>query len=313
MRILAIILLFSASVMAKQPFTTEDFIKKHNLNLPEITSDLLDTSKHIHRSDLWEYFYLGKTDKLDSVFNYRTLQAYHDIKHYQIYEHSNDSTFVERFSIAQDNFDTTSHSKRIVTENGLVEKSTDLKRNCTWYHKRQPWANQKIYELSQCPGDSAPRGQVIDYKDHGDYIEAIETYKGKVDSNTIRRFYFTNFDSVVADYIVKSFHGPRLMSLYRYTKQHKMRTAYHFNFYDTLNLVTRMAHYEYDEKNRVSRIYNFYIISRSDPAKGYKMTNYTNVEYDSLGRKTKETTWVVPNPEYDKIVPKETDKKNKKE
>ena len=54
-------------------------------------------------------------------------------------------------------------------------------------------------------------GQVFNNKKHDEYIESIETYQGKIDSNSIRRYYLTPFDSVVADLMVMKGKNPLLL------------------------------------------------------------------------------------------------------
>ena len=303
MRVFTVLLILISISAAKKPFTPDYFINKHNLKLPEITGEMLDISNHTHRSDLWEYFYVGTADTLDSVYNFRTLQAYHDSKHFEIYSYSLDTTIINIFSIAQDNGDTTNKRLQKITENGKRVISIDLKRNCTWYHKKNEWG-KRIYEKLKCPGDKKPRGQEFEYTDHGEYIEAIPFKRGKVDSNNIRRYYFTAYNSIVADYLVEKQKTPFLVELHLY-KDKKPATVYEFSIFDTLHPIVNIYHYTYNKAGKQQKNYFLTAVDWKNPKKGYELANYTEYEYDTLGRKVKASTWVVPDPEYDTIVPRE--------
>ncbi|MBD3344449.1 MAG: hypothetical protein GF401_05250 [Chitinivibrionales bacterium] len=293
MRLLIFLLLFCADIYALKSFSPSQFVNIHNLKLPAISEKMLDFSKHAHESDSWRYFYIGKSGKIDSVYNYRKLRNFHELAQIHTYEYRDDTTLIAELSIAQDNGDTLSRWVRKISQKGRFEVSIDINRNCTWYHKRNKWG-KRIYEKKQCPGDEEPEGSEFNYIDRGDYIESIKTKKGKVDSNSIRRYYFTDFDSVVADYIVTTYQKPTLVSLIKYGKNKKVKTKFGFNSFDTLNSIVNINHYEYDSKNRLFREYYLTANDFNDPSDGYQLANYTQFEYDSLGRLKKKTTWVVP-------------------
>ena len=46
-------------------FTSDYFVSKYNLSLPEVSQEMLDISDLTHTKRFIEYYYRGKTEKLD--------------------------------------------------------------------------------------------------------------------------------------------------------------------------------------------------------------------------------------------------------
>jgi len=300
MKALLLFLLLMGAADARKRFTPEYFVKKHDLVLPVATKELLDVSKHTHKSDTWEYFYIGKSEKLDSVYNYRDLQVFTVSEDFQKYSYKGDTVINRSISIAEDNGDTLTNDIIKRTDNNLTEIALRLKDSCYYYSAFQPWANKRLYDKSKCRGEAEPTGQEFVFTEYEEYIEDVEYFKGKIDSNTIRRYYFNDFDSLVADYSVESGISPRLFNLYTYTKQKKKDMSFLFNAFTDKNSVVSFEKHTYTPANRLHRIYLFSALSFDAPEKGYKLTNYTEYEYDDLGRLVRMTTRVPPDPKYQK-------------
>lgn len=299
MRILFVILLICNVLIARNNFSADHFVKKHNLKLPQITKEMLDISKHTHKSDTWEYFHIGKSTKIDSVYRLMDLQAFPANKTYEKYSYKKDSIIVRSIHIAQDNGDTTVNNIVTYTDNYKSKTYYDLKNGCYTFVTFTSWGN-RISEKRQCPGDKEPTGQEFVLSDQGDYLESLEYYKEKVDSNTIRRYYFTSFDSLVADYMVKKEKEPFLVHLITYTKDKKVKIDYSFGIFSNINEVVKMDFNTYNSKGLLYRKYLFMVESLRSEKKEFELANYTEYEYDSLGRKIKMTTRVIPDPKYQK-------------
>jgi len=300
MKTLFIFLLLIGAADARKRFTPEYFVKKHDLVLPVATKELLDVSKHTHKSDTWEYFYIGKTDKRDSISRYMDFQAFPANKTSGKYGYRNDTIVVFSVAIAQDNGDTTTLDSTIYTNNSLTKKSRDLLRDCSYYSAFQPWANKRLYDKSKCRGEAEPTGQEFVFTEYEEYIEDVEYFKGKIDSNTIRRYYFNDFDSLVADYMVRPGSEPLIVDLRFYDKNHRQTMQYSFGISVAQLQVTDFQKFTYTPANRLHRVYLFSALDYAAPKKGYELTNYTEYEYDTLGRLVRMTTRVPPDPKYQK-------------
>jgi hypothetical protein len=293
-----ILLFASSAAFSQKGFTPEYFVKKHKLKLPEVNEENIDISKHTYKSDSWSYFYLGKTDKIDSVYRHLTLQSFAAIKQYEKYAYRNDSIFVNIISIAQDEFDTTVNEKTIITNNYQSELCFNLLRKEKIYLEFTPWGKRKCEKWLR-PGDKEPAGQEFAFTKKGDYVEAIETYKGKINLNDIRRYYFTSFDSLCAEYIVKPDNQPRLISLFFYTKDGKVMIEYGIDFIKYFNEVDNYNFYTYTPDGKLFRNYYFNLKNDSytDKPREYELVNYTEYIYDTLGRKATMITRMVPDKE----------------
>jgi hypothetical protein len=153
-----------------------------------------------------------------------------------------------------------------------------------------------MLDVRKCPGDTGFGGQVFNKTKHDEYIESIETYRGEIDSNTIRRYYLTPFDSIVADFMVTKRKEPFIVRLNVYNNNKKKKYSFGFGIFSNFNEVINFNHYTYTDKGQIHRDYYFFVIDRNAKDKSYELVNYTEYEYDSLGRKIRETTRVKPDP-----------------
>lgn len=300
MKALLIFLLIIGAADARKRFTPEYFVKKHDLVLPVATRELLDVSKHTYKINAWEYFYIGKSDKLDSVYNYKDLLTYTVNEDFRKYSYKGDTVIYRSISIAQNNGDTLTNDIIKRTDNYLTEIFLSLKDSCCYYRAFQPWANKRIYNKSKCRGEAEPTGQEFVFTEHEEYIEDIEYNKGKIDSTNIRRYYFNVFDSLVADYMVRPGSEPLLVDLRFYNKNHLQTMQYSFGISVAQFQVTDFQKFTYTPANKLHRIYLFSALDYAAPEKGYELTNYTEYEYDNLGRLVRMTTRVPPDPKYQK-------------
>jgi hypothetical protein len=293
MKLLLIIMVCFCMVFAQKGFTPEYFVKKHNLILPEINEKNIDISKHTHKSDSWFYFYKGNSDRVDSVYRFLNIERLPANKQYDIYHYKNDSVVISSISIAQNIMDTTNNLQITFSDNYKNKTYYDKMNKCYTFVKFTPWGKRKS-EKNLCPGDKEPHGQEFTFTKRGDYIEATERYNGSIDSNTIRRYYFSSFDSLVADYMVKT--DTPLVSLFFYTKTRKIQIEYTFDFNKYHDKVDNFDYYTYTSSDKLFRIYHFDSIYETVKAikREYELINYTEYSYDSLGRKTSMITRVIP-------------------
>ncbi len=77
-----------------------------NLSLPEVTKEMMDISDLTHTSDLWEYYYQGKTEKLDSVVRNLTIERFNPSRRVNKYFYESDSVVVREVSISKTTDDT---------------------------------------------------------------------------------------------------------------------------------------------------------------------------------------------------------------
>jgi hypothetical protein len=294
MRVLLFLLLFASIAFTQtKHFTPEYFVKKHNLILPEVSEKNVDISKHTHKSDSWFYFYKGKTDKIDSVYRYLNIERFPPNKQYWKYSYNKDSIIINRIAISQIGLDTTTNLKMIITNNYQTETYFDKKTNCYTFVTYTSWGVRKN-EKNLCPGEKEPHGQDFAFENKGNFVECLETYNGEVDSNTIRHYYFSSFDSLVADYMVKKDIPPFLAGLIFYTSDNKRKIDYSFYSFKHFNEVINFNYHTYRPDGKLFRTYFFDVNDKKPKEKEYILINYTEYSYDSLGRKTTMITYVIP-------------------
>ena len=299
MRIFLFVFLSASIVLAQKGFTPEYFVKKHNLKLPEVDIDKIDVSKYTHRNDSWLYFYKGQSRKVDSTYRYLNIEGFPPNKQYEKYTYKGDSTFVRQIAIAQDNLDTTNNYEIAITNNGQAEKSFNKTRNYCNFVTYTSWGCLKSEKFLN-PGDKEPHGHECSLVKIGDYIESIETRENKVDSSDIQRYYFSAFDSLVAQYTLSKKEDPALMNLIFYTNTHKKKIEYDFDFFKHSNEVTTFDIYTYRPNGNLFRMYLFDSKAHrpskggSKPPREYKLLSYVEYSYDSLGRKTSMISYDPP-------------------
>lgn len=291
---LLIVLCFNAQ--AQKRFNADYFISKYNLNLPKLTKDMLDVSEFTHTSDLWKYFYQGKTNKLDKIVRMLTIQGAPRNLQTDEYKYSDDTVYVNSVSILVDsNGDTSSFTYYKYIDDFKTKIAYQPKFNCIWKSSFDE-RGIKMLDVRKCPGDTGFGGQVFNKTKHDEYIESIETYRGEIDSNTIRRYYLTPFDSIVADFMVTKRKEPFIVRLNVYNNNKKKKYSFGFGIFSNFNEVINFNHYTYTDKGQIHRDYYFFVIDRNAKDKSYELVNYTEYEYDSLGRVIRETTRVKPDP-----------------
>ena len=280
---------------AQKRFNSDYFISKYNLNLPKITKDMLHISDFTHTSDLWEYFYHKNTEKLDSVTRKLTIEGFNPSRKILRYNYISDSVIVREISISDVKGDTLVNIINFYKINFRYKRALDLQSNCIWKSSFDE-RGIKMLDVRKCPGDTGFGGQVFNKTKHDEYIESIETYRGEIDSNTIRRYYLTPFDSIVADFMVTKRKEPFIVRLNVYNNNKKKKYSFGFGIFSNINEVINFNHYTYTDKGQINRDYYFFVIDRNAKDKSYELVNYTEYEYDSLGRVIRETTRVKPDP-----------------
>ena len=288
---------------AQKRFTSEHFVQKYYLQLPNVTEKMLDAKELTHTSDSWEYFYQGKTEKLDSSVRKLTIEGFSNSKKIQKYSHMADSVFVRVVSISLENGDTLVNGKDVYADNFHTHVAFDLKTNCIW-KSRFDERGIKLLDVRKCPDEEDFRGQVFNSSVHDEYIESVETYRGEIDSNSIRRYYLTPFDSIAADFMVKKGKNPFIVRLNTYNKDNKKQASYAFGIYSNLNEVLNFDYYTYTEKGQMQRVFHFEVKDRKAKEKEYELVNFTEYEYDKLSRKIKTTTKVKPDKKEQKAEDK---------
>jgi hypothetical protein len=293
MRIFILLIIFCFIIHAQKRFTSDYFVSKYNLSLPEVTKEMLDISDLTHTSDLWEYYYKGKTDKLDSAIEDLTIERFPYSRAFMVYTHKGDTAIERLISINLDSGDTLSNWIITYINNFRYKSALDLETNCIWKSHFDE-LGIKLQDVRKCPDENNFDGQIFNNTKHDDYIESIETYQGKIDSNSIRRYYLTPFDSIVADFMVKKGKDPFIVNLNVYNNKRKKQYSYGFGIFYNINEVLSFNYYTYTDKNQLHRSYYFDVIDRKAKDKHYELVNYTEYEYDSLGRKIRVTTRVKP-------------------
>jgi len=295
MRYFIIFFIFVTTIYGQKKFETGYFVEKYGLNPPEVTEKMLDVSGHTHASDAWQYFYIENTGKIDSAYNQRNLEALGETKTFEKYRHKKETVFVDVVTIAANNGDTLYESEIIYTDNFKTQVSTVKTSNCTYYSQFNDWG-AKNYDKIKCSGDKKPRGTEYEFTKRTEFIEVVPRKKSVVDSNNIRRYYFTPFDSVVADMLIERNKEPKIFNLYKYNNEKLKVYKYGFNVFDQKNPIVKCNYYKFDKRGRLEIEYFINAVDYYDLEKGFELVNYTEYEYDNLGRKTKMITWVKPEP-----------------
>jgi hypothetical protein len=296
MKAITLMLLMLYAEFPEKRYAPDFFVRKHDLNLPKVTEEMLDASKHTHASDSWYYFYQGKTNRVDSVYRRLNIQGFPPNGTHDKYAYRGDSVVVHSASVAETSGDTTTHYLISHTNDFRTTVYQRLKTGCHIYVHYASWG-KRISEKVQCPSDPEPAGQEFELIDRGEYLESIETYKGEIDSNTIRRYYFSPFDSLVADYMVRRDKEPFLVRLRFYGRDHKQKLEYGFGIFSNINEVVDFDYRTYTAEGRPHRVYHFAAKDTWAESMEYELSNYTEYTYDSLGRKRTVITRVVPEPE----------------
>jgi hypothetical protein len=292
-KIVIAILAIVSCAFPQKGFTPDYFVKKHDLKLPVVDEKNIDVSKHTHKSDSWFYFYQGKTDRVDSVFRFLNIERFPANKQYEKYHYNKDSVIISMISIAQDEMDTTNSLQITFTNNYLTKTYFDYKDKCFDFVKFTPWGRRKS-EKRLCPGNKESQGQDFDFIKKQDYLEGVETNRGVKQLDNIRRYYFTEFDSLCAEFISEQKTPPIIIYLYFYTPTKLRKYEYGFGLYANNNEVTEFSFYSYMPNGKLYRIYYFSMKDRLAKEKTYELSNYTEYTYDSLGRKISMITRVVP-------------------
>ena len=293
MRILIWVIVLCLITSAQKRFFAEYFVQKYNLKLPEITQEMLNVANLSHTSDLWEYFYKGNTHKLDSIIENLTIQGFPPSRKIMIYIYKGNTTKERLISIGLDNGDTLNNYVRTFTDDFRTKESLDLETNCIW-KSRFDERGIKLLDVRKCPDEKEFGGQVFNNIIKDEYIESIETYRGEIDSNSIRCYYLTPFDSIAADFMVKKGKTPFIVRFNTYNKKNKKQASFAFGIYSNINEVLNFDYYTYTVTNKLHRVYHFEVKNRNAKDKEYELVNFTEYEYDKLGRKIKKTTKVIP-------------------
>ncbi len=132
MRIFILLIIFCFIIHAQKRFTSNYFVSKYNLSLPEVTKEMLDISDLTHTSDLWEYYYKGKTDKLDSAIEDLTIERFPYSRAFMVYTHKGDTAIERLISINLDSGDTLSNWIITYINNFRYKSALDLQSNCIW-------------------------------------------------------------------------------------------------------------------------------------------------------------------------------------
>ena len=284
---------------AQKRFQPEYFINKHNLKLPTITKGMLNVSDYTHTSDSWEYYYKGKTEKLDSVVEYLTIEGFQSSRTNKVYSYSNDTAFVRVVSIRLKDGDTLVNGNDTFTNNFRYQSAIDLETNCI-YHSKFDERGIKLLDVSKCTNENEFYGQVFYLNAEKEYLQKYRKINSEIDSNSIRRYYLTPFDSIAADYMVKKGEEPFVVRLNIYNNKNKKQTSYSFDIFSKTHEVFDFDYYSYSNNNDLHRVYHFQVKNSKAKIREYELVNYTEYEYDKLGRKTTMITRVRPDPKYQK-------------
>ena len=167
--------------------------------------------------------------------------------------------------------------------------------NCVWRSKFDE-RGIKLLDVRKCPDEKEFDGQEFKLEKHDKYLESTPFKDGVIDSNNIRRYYLTPFDSIVADFLVEKKKEPVFFNLVVFNKVNNPTYKYQFNVFDKSDPIVSYNYHVYDSAKRLKRMYFFQLKNWNNPEDGFKLTNYTEYEYDKLGRKIKMTTRVKPDP-----------------
>ncbi len=294
MRIIVWIIALCFIVSGQKRFSSDHFVKIYDLELPKVTQKMLDITKLTYTSDSWEYFYQGKTEKLDSVVDYLTIQGFPRDLQIEKYRYTDDTVYVSSVSVWLDSGGDTSSIRNYKYADAFRTKiSHNPKTNCIW-KSRFDERGIKLLDVSKCPDEKDFSGQVFNLGIKDEYLEKHKEKDGGIDSNSIRRYYLTPFDSIVADFMVKKGKTPFIVRLNTYNKKNKKQASFAFGIYSNINEVLNFDYYTYTNTNKLHRVYHFEVKNRNVKDKEYELVNFTEYEYDKLGRKIKKTTKVTP-------------------
>jgi hypothetical protein len=295
MRIFISIIVLGFIVQAQKRFTSDYFVSKYNLSLPEVSQEMLDISALTHTSDLWEHYYQGKTLKLDSVVRNLTIEGFNPSRRVKKYNYESDSIIVKEVSVSRIADDTLSKWITTYSNDFRFESALNLKSNCI-LKSSFDGRGIKLLDVCKCPGEKDFDGQVFHLDTKEFYLEKYRNKNGEIDSNSIRLYYLTPFDSIAADFMVMKEKKPFIVRLNVYNKKRKKQYSYGFGIYSNINEVLSFNYYTYTDNNQLHRSYYFDVINRKAKEKSYELVNYTEYEYDSLGRKIRVITRVKPDP-----------------
>jgi hypothetical protein len=180
-----------------------------------------------------------------------------------------------------------------------MQNALDLETKCI-YRSKFDERGIKLLDVSKCPSENDFSGQVFRLEKKGDYLESTPVKRGIVDSNNIRRYYLTPFDSIVADYLVEKNREPVFFNFITYNNFKKPVYKYQFDVFRKSDPIISFNYHTYDSSGRLKRIYYFQTKDWYHPENGFNLVNYTEYEYDKLGRKTTMITRVKPDPKYQK-------------
>ncbi|NLL13329.1 MAG: hypothetical protein GX267_07990, partial [Fibrobacter sp.] len=212
MKIFITIIALLFIVQAQKRFTSDYFISKYNLSLPEVTQKMLEVSELTHTSDLWEYFYQEKTDKIDSVVRNMTIERFNPSRRVQRYNYKPDSVIVREVSVSKTKGDTLNNWITAYSKDFRFENALDLETNCFW-QSRFDDRGIKLLDVRKCQGENDFDGQVFHLNTKDDYLEKYRNKNGEIDSNSIRLYYLTSFDSIAADFMVMKGKKPFIVRL----------------------------------------------------------------------------------------------------
>ena len=121
--------------------------------------------------------------------------------------------------------DTVNNHIDIFTNNFRNQNNIDLKTGVKYFEQITTWGKPLLRKW-QYHEDKEPHGRDFQLIKHDDYIESIEIDEGKIDSTDRRYYYFSYFDSLVAEYMVKKGKTPFLIFLRCFNKRKKLETEY---------------------------------------------------------------------------------------
>lgn len=290
---LLVFLLLSGAAQARPGFKIDHFVEEHELVLPKISEQMLVTSRHTMRTDLWTFTYFGGSEKLDMAYHLLHRNGHPIYKLYKTYWYSGDTAFAKLVSISIETGDTSLDETSTITNDGRVVVLNNHKRNFIAYLGYDT-CGRRLYEKTKFPGQKVPTGTDYEYIDRGEYIESIPHDGGLVDSNDIRWYYYNDLDSVVATYPMDNKQRPFLLSLNAFDAMGRRTSSYGFSVFDSLHPIIDWCHYTYDKNGRPKRLYYFTAADTRNFSKGYRLVFYTQYEYDSPGRMVRKESRKVP-------------------
>ncbi len=298
-----LLLLFVYKMCSAQlAFQPGYFMEKYDLSLPSISEDMLKVGHFSHSSNTVKYFYDGNKRQLDSVISLLTIEGFKPSRSVDKYSYHGDTVNVRSVSLSIPDGDTLNNNEKTYTADFRRKDALDHATDCIWrthFDKR----GIKILEVRKCPQDDDFRGQVYHLVQREEFIDKYKEKNGVIDSSTIRRYYLTAFDSVVADFMVKEGKDPFIVRLNTYGEDKRKTMSYGFGIYTKNFEVVEMDKYTYTDQGKLHRVYHFEV-KNGDP----NLVNYTEYEYDILGRKARVTTRVEPERRSQKEKPENVGK-----